>query len=155
MKQNMKEKVWKSTWYDQWWTLLKSYICHLEWLLNVTLSLNVKIFLMEMHMRTDIKERVSWLTVILSDLWLSFFYDSQCLCKSLKGNSHLILQWQMWFNFSEVWTDMSLLATDLIKVLTFTFTFSHLADAFIQSDLQLGVHKAINLEEANIQRKFQ
>ncbi len=23
-----------------------------------------------------------------------------------------------------------------------TFTFSHLADAFIQSDLQLGVHKA-------------
>ncbi len=25
---------------------------------------------------------------------------------------------------------------------TFTFTFSHLADAFIQSDLQLGVHKA-------------
>ncbi len=33
----------------------------------------------------------------------------------------------------------------------FTFTFSHLADAFIQSDLQLGVHKAINLEEANIQ----
>ncbi len=38
---------------------------------------------------------------------------------------------------------------------TFTFTFSHLADAFIQSDLQLGVHKAINLEEANIQRKFQ
>ncbi len=32
-------------------------------------------------------------------------------------------------------------------------TFSHLADAFIQSDLQLGVHKAINLEEANIQRK--
>ncbi len=34
-----------------------------------------------------------------------------------------------------------------------TFTFSHLADAFIQSDLQLGVHKAINLEEANIQRK--
>ncbi len=35
----------------------------------------------------------------------------------------------------------------------FTFTFSHLADAFIQSDLQLGVHKAINLEEANIQRK--
>ncbi len=29
-----------------------------------------------------------------------------------------------------------------------TFTFSHLADAFIQSDLQLGVHKAINLEEA-------
>ncbi len=39
--------------------------------------------------------------------------------------------------------------------ITFTFTFSHLADAFIQSDLQLGVHKAINLEEANIQRKFQ
>ncbi len=37
----------------------------------------------------------------------------------------------------------------------FTFTFSHLADAFIQSDLQLGVHKAINLEEANIQRKCQ
>ncbi len=36
-----------------------------------------------------------------------------------------------------------------------TFTFSHLADAFIQSDLQLGVHKAINLEEANIQRKCQ
>ncbi len=36
---------------------------------------------------------------------------------------------------------------------TFTFTFSHLADAFIQSDLQLGVHKAINLEEANRQRK--
>ncbi len=35
------------------------------------------------------------------------------------------------------------------------FTFSHLADAFIQSDLQLGVHKAINLEEANIQRKCQ
>ncbi len=35
----------------------------------------------------------------------------------------------------------------------YTFTFSHLADAFIQSDLQLGVHKAINLEEANIQRK--
>ncbi len=33
--------------------------------------------------------------------------------------------------------------------------FSHLADAFIQSDLQLGVHKAINLEEANIQRKCQ
>ncbi len=33
------------------------------------------------------------------------------------------------------------------------FTFSHLADDFIQSDLQLGVHKAINLEEANIQRK--
>ncbi len=32
-------------------------------------------------------------------------------------------------------------------------TFSHLADAFTQSDLQLGVHKAINLEEANIQRK--
>ncbi len=29
----------------------------------------------------------------------------------------------------------------------FTFTFSHLADTFIQSDLQLGVHKAINLEE--------
>ncbi len=24
----------------------------------------------------------------------------------------------------------------------FKFTFSHLADAFIQSDLQLGVHKA-------------
>ncbi len=24
-----------------------------------------------------------------------------------------------------------------------TFTFSHLADAFIQSDLQLGVHKLI------------
>ncbi len=42
--------------------------------------------------------------------------------------------------------------TDLV---TFTFTFSHLADAFIQSDLQLGVHKAINLEEANIQRKCQ
>ncbi len=38
---------------------------------------------------------------------------------------------------------------------TFTFTFSHLADAFIQSDLQLGVHEAINLEEANIQRKCQ
>ncbi len=38
---------------------------------------------------------------------------------------------------------------------TFTFTFSHLADTFIQSDLQLGVHKAINLEEANIQRKCQ
>ncbi len=36
-----------------------------------------------------------------------------------------------------------------------SFTFSHLADAFIQSDLQLGVHKAINLEEANIQRKCQ
>ncbi len=35
------------------------------------------------------------------------------------------------------------------------FTFSHLADAFIQSDLQLGVHKAINLEEANLQRKCQ
>ncbi len=29
-----------------------------------------------------------------------------------------------------------------ITVLIFTFTFSHLADAFIQSDLQLGVHKA-------------
>ncbi len=41
------------------------------------------------------------------------------------------------------------------ELLTFTFTFSHLADAFIQSDLQLGVHKAINLEEANIQRKCQ
>ncbi len=41
------------------------------------------------------------------------------------------------------------------SVLFTTFTFSHLADAFIQSDLQLGVHKAINLEEANIQRKFQ
>ncbi len=27
----------------------------------------------------------------------------------------------------------------------FTFTFSHLADAFIQSNLQLGLHKAINL----------
>ncbi len=40
-------------------------------------------------------------------------------------------------------------------ILTFTFTFSHLADAFIQSDLQLGVHKEINLEEANIQRKCQ
>ncbi len=38
---------------------------------------------------------------------------------------------------------------------TFTFTFSHLADAFIQSDLQLGVHKAINLEEVNIKRKCQ
>ncbi len=38
---------------------------------------------------------------------------------------------------------------------TYTFTFSHLADAFIQSDLQLGVHKAINLEEVNIQRKCQ
>ncbi len=37
----------------------------------------------------------------------------------------------------------------------FTFRFSHLADAFIQSDLKLGVHKAINLEEANIQRKCQ
>ncbi len=36
-----------------------------------------------------------------------------------------------------------------------TFTFSHLADAFIQSDLQLGVHKAINLEEANKKRKCQ
>ncbi len=34
-----------------------------------------------------------------------------------------------------------------------TFTFSHLA--FIQSDLQLGLHKAINLEETNIQRKCQ
>ncbi len=42
-----------------------------------------------------------------------------------------------------------------VLLFTFTFTFSHLADAFIQSDLQLGVHKAINLEEANIQRKFQ
>ncbi len=30
---------------------------------------------------------------------------------------------------------------------TLTFTFSHLADAFIQSDLQLGVHKAINCLE--------
>ncbi len=40
-----------------------------------------------------------------------------------------------------------------IVTFIFTFTFSHLADAFIQSDLQLGVHKAINLEEANIQRK--
>ncbi len=39
--------------------------------------------------------------------------------------------------------------------INFTFTFSHLADTFIQSDLQLGVHKAINLEEANIQRKCQ
>ncbi len=38
---------------------------------------------------------------------------------------------------------------------TFTFLHCHLADAFIQSDLQLGVHKAINLEEANIQRKRQ
>ncbi len=36
---------------------------------------------------------------------------------------------------------------------TITFTFSHFADAFIQSDLQLGIHKAINLEEANRQRK--
>ncbi len=40
-------------------------------------------------------------------------------------------------------------------LLIITFTFSHLADAFIQSDLQLGVHKAINLEEVNIQRKCQ
>ncbi len=36
---------------------------------------------------------------------------------------------------------------------SFTFTFSHLANAFIQSDLQLGIHKVINLEEANKQRK--
>ncbi len=43
----------------------------------------------------------------------------------------------------------------ILSQFTFTFTFSHLADAFIQSDLQLGVHKAINLEEANIQRKCQ
>ncbi len=35
---------------------------------------------------------------------------------------------------------------DSSRLVTFTFTFSHLADAFIQSDLQLGVHKAINLE---------
>ncbi len=42
-----------------------------------------------------------------------------------------------------------------LSLFKFTFTFSHLADAFIQSDLQLGVHKAINLEEANIQRKCQ
>ncbi len=41
------------------------------------------------------------------------------------------------------------------ELLHLHFTFSHLADAFIQSDLQLGVHKAINLEEANIQRKCQ
>ncbi len=41
------------------------------------------------------------------------------------------------------------------KYIKWLFTFSHLADAFIQSDLQLGVHKAINLEEANIQRKCQ
>ncbi len=40
-------------------------------------------------------------------------------------------------------------------LVTFTFTFSHLADAFIQSDLELGVHKVINLDEANIQRKCQ
>ncbi len=33
-----------------------------------------------------------------------------------------------------------------LRMLYFTFTFSHLADAYIQSDLQLGVHKAINLE---------
>ncbi len=37
----------------------------------------------------------------------------------------------------------------VVNTFTFTFTFSHLADTFIQSDLQLGVHKAINLEEAN------
>ncbi len=43
----------------------------------------------------------------------------------------------------------------VIDVSMCRFTFSHLADAFIQSDLQLGVHKAINLEEANIQRKCQ
>ncbi len=29
-------------------------------------------------------------------------------------------------------------APERILTLTFTFTFSHLADAFIQSDLQLG-----------------
>lgn len=69
---------------------------------------------MEMHMRTDIKERVSWLIVILTELWLLFFNDSQCLFKSLKGNLHLILQLQMCFNFSEVWTDMSLLAVQQI-----------------------------------------
>ncbi len=38
----------------------------------------------------------------------------------------------------------------LVSVYIFTFTFSHLADAFIQSDLQLGVHKAINLDQAYI-----
>ncbi len=31
-----------------------------------------------------------------------------------------------------------------------TFTFSHLADAFIQSDLQLGVHKQAIQEQQQI-----
>ncbi len=55
-----------------------------------------------------------------------------------------------------VYTNTFVYKLDFDAILfTFTFTFSHLADAFIQSDLQLGVHKAINLEEANIQRKCQ
>ncbi len=32
----------------------------------------------------------------------------------------------------------------------YTFTFSHLADAFIQSDLQLGVHKAQQVAEEHL-----
>ncbi len=32
-----------------------------------------------------------------------------------------------------------------------TFTLSNFPDAFIQSDLQSGIHKAINLREANRQ----
>ncbi len=35
-----------------------------------------------------------------------------------------------------------------------TFTFSHLADAFIQATYNWGIHKAINLEEANIHIKL-
>ncbi len=31
---------------------------------------------------------------------------------------------------------------------SYTFTFIHFADTFIQSDLQLGIHKAILLKEA-------
>ncbi len=82
-------------------------------------------------------------------------------------------------DFIEIWISFDLIKYSYIKLLIFcgklfkikivfsgspnfclymlsiTFTFSHLADAFIQSDLQLGVHKAINLKEANIHRKCQ
>ncbi len=62
----------------------------------------------------------------------SFYCDfkAECLASLLQSHDPSEIILMFWFAAQKVFI--------IMNMLTFTFTFSHLADAFIQSDLQLG-----------------
>ncbi len=77
------------------------------------------------------------------------FFDSKIISLKHRGISQLIAEWKrsvlnctqcaLILNILKVyWVTLHFKLSQCYSVLTFTFTFSHFADAFIQSDIQLG-----------------